>query len=59
MAKTQTPGSAFALAGQIVKTPEHARRILTSAVIKQQHWLIPQARNVAAKLAKIQAGGAA
>jgi hypothetical protein len=58
MATVTKSSPAFALAGQIVKTPAHARRILTEAVIKQQHWLIPQARNVAAKLAKLQEGAA-
>jgi hypothetical protein len=42
---------AFALAGQIVKTEAHARRILRRAIVKDQQWIIPQARSVARILA--------
>lgn len=50
--KTKTP--AFALGGEIVKTPAHALRILTRATMQKQHWLIPQARNVHALLKRAQ-----
>lgn len=42
---------AFALAGHIVKTEAHARRILRRAIVSNQQWLIPQARSVARILA--------
>lgn len=52
MSAKHTPGPAFALAGEIVRTPQHARRILVQAVARRQEWLIPQARNVAALLSR-------
>lgn len=48
--QTKTKAPAFALGGEIVKTPAHALRILTRATMQKQHWLIPQARNVWLKL---------
>lgn len=50
---------AFALAGQIVRTPQHAYRILSSAITNKQDWLIPQARNVAVLLSRAKAAGGA
>ena len=52
---TKKLGLAFALAGQIVKTPQHARRILQDAVVNKKDWLIPQARNVAILLSRAKA----
>lgn len=52
-------GLAFALAGQIVRTPQHATRVLIEAQRDGREWLVPQARNVAAKLRRAREGGAA
>lgn len=46
----------FALAGQIVRTEAHARRILRAAIATDKRWLIPQARSVARQLAKAKGG---
>lgn len=48
MSARHTP--AFALAGQIVRTPQHAMRILVAAQSDGREWLVPQARNVHAIL---------
>lgn len=48
-------GPAFALGGEIVKTPQHARRILQDAIVSKKEWLIPQARNVAILLSRARA----
>lgn len=50
---------AYALAGEIVRTPQHAMRILVAAQCDGRAWLVPQARNVAAKLRRAQAAGSA
>jgi hypothetical protein len=49
----------FALAGEVVKTQTHAKRILADAVANKKDWLIPQARNVAILLGRAAKGGAA
>jgi hypothetical protein len=36
----------FALAGELVSDPAHARRILIEAIHKDRTWLIPQAESV-------------
>lgn len=45
----QTPMT-FALAGELVSTPTHARRILSAAKQQYKDWLIPQAESVLRQL---------
>ena len=52
MAQTK---QAWALGGQIVRTPQQAKAILRDAILNNKQHLIPQARSVLRKLE----GGAA
>jgi hypothetical protein len=40
----------FALAGELVSTVEHAKRILVNAIHKDKDWLVPQAESVIRQL---------
>ncbi len=54
--KTEDPKpQAWALAGEIVRTPRHAMRILVRAQAQGLTHLVPQARNVHAKLKRAAA----
>ena len=46
---------AFALAGEIVTTPEQASRILKQAIRTKKEWLIPQAVSVLRQLQGVAA----
>lgn len=46
----QAQGPAWALGGEIVRTPQHAMRILVRAQARGLTHLVPQARNVHAML---------
>lgn len=48
----QAQGPAFALGGEIVRTPKHAMRILVRAQSQGLAYLVPQARNVHAMLTR-------
>ena len=50
MSTKHTPGPAWALGGEIVRTPQHAMRILVRAQAQGLTHLVPQARNVHALL---------
>jgi hypothetical protein len=53
--KKNYTGPVFALAGQLVRTPQHARRIMFEAMKSKQDYLVLQARNVAILLARANA----
>ncbi len=40
----------FALAGELVSDPAHAKRILVNAIHKDKTWLVPQAQSVLRQL---------
>ncbi len=44
----------FALGGELVSTPAHARRILVDAIRTGKEWLIPQAESVLRQLRAVQ-----
>ncbi|MES2685701.1 MAG: hypothetical protein V4706_02705 [Pseudomonadota bacterium] len=44
------PRLCFALAGQLVSKPSHARRLLDEAIKAERQWQIPQAQSVLRQL---------